>query len=258
MSTPTDKPPQADASQLWSKPVDYSTDDRARALGYEDEARRMTGAVGFAPEGDRAFFEKKAQEAGFMARQAAGNAQFQQQQYQQAAFAVEKHNEPIEAALRAQQEAEARAKAAALAQAAIGMAATVAVVDAVGSSGGLTSAVGGLFAGTGPATTMGMGPAAMFGGLAATPAKLGIAPTLAIAGVAIDDVAKASKSVQAEMAASAAPTAPEAKPAAAPVAPVARATNMAMELANNSLAFGPKRPSWAAEKPVGGSGTPSA
>lgn len=255
----TPQKPAADASQLWSAPVDYGTPAVQAANGALSAAQQqLLGAAG-APEADREFLRKKAEGEQIYAQAQLSNAQGMQKQYEQQAFVVKTHNEPIEAQLRAQQEAEAAAKAAALAKFALAAVATTMVADAASQPGGLTGAFSGFGLGIGPAATvmaMSPGPLSLFNRSSASPKELGVEPSLdkqlgpmVLPGVAIDDVAQKSPVVAAELAA----------PAADPAAPVAQrpvtplATGLGLELHNNSMANGPKKPSWANNGSPGGS-----
>lgn len=181
-NTPADKPPPVDASQLWTRPVDYSAESAAKAAAFSDEARRYAAGVEFAKEDDRAFYEKQADNARYMAKQQEGTAQYQKQQYDGALYATQQHNDPIEAALRAQEEAAARARAEALARMAVTAAVVGVVAETAAQPGGITGAFSRMAMGEGAYATaptmMAMGPTAMFGRVGATAATLGIVSSL--------------------------------------------------------------------------------
>jgi len=255
--------PPADRSQLWTTTLHDTSEEARKAEAALSDAQKMQAGASTAAEADRAFIAKQADDARFAAQQQLGAAQHGAKLYQEQSFAVRTHNEPIEAALRAQEEARTRQIMEDTAKFAAGAAVATMAVGAAAGAGpavdpyGPTSFFG--MMPRGPATTMAMGPAALFGALAATPQKLGMEPALdkqlgpVMPAVAIDDVARRSPAVAADADAPA-NAAPAAEPAVT-VAPVQRARNMAMELANNSLAFGPKPPTWATQKAPGSSGT---
>lgn len=264
--------PPPDRSQLWTNPLQDTSDEARKAAIAAQEAQNGLNGVSFAAEGDQDFLKRKYEGDAFAARQRESAAQFGAKQYEEQQFAIRQHNEPIEAAIRKAEEE----RTAQIAADAAKMVTTAAVAGAVAAEvtqpGLLAGTFAGMFGMGGPEpVTRQMGPSAMFGGLAATPAQLGIKGALDYQlgpvrqpGVAIDAVAQASPHVAAELQQEAKPAAPRPEPPPAPSAqsqavldtpnPIAvqRPQNMAMELHNNSLANGPKRPSWAAETPIGG------
>lgn len=244
MSNPPDR------SALWTNTAIDTSGDAARAAAALEEAQKLQAGAGTAPEADRAFIEAKAAEARFSAQQQLSQAQHGQQVYQQQEFAVRQHNEPVEAALRAAEEQRTSQIVADTARFATAAVVATAAVDAVSSPGLASGAFGGLMGGTGPATSMRMGPLAMFGALSATPKMLGIEPALdkqlgpaVMPAVAIDNVAKASPAVAAD------PDAPTVS--VAPITP--RPVPLSMQMRHDSaMANGPTRPTWANETPIGG------
>ncbi len=253
MSNPPDR------SALWTNTAQDTSADAAKATAALSDAQSMQAGAASAPEADRDFLARKASEAQFMAQQQLGQAQYAAQQYQAQEFAVRQHNEPIEAALRQAEEQRSAQVLADTGRFVTAAAVTTVAVEAVSNPGMVAGAFGGLMGGTGPATTMSMGPMAMFGALSATPKQLGIEPALdkqlgpVMPAVAIDNVAKASPVVAAEMAAVAAAPVVAEPVERVSVAPIARpAVPMSMQLHNNAMANGPRRPTWADEKPIGG------
>lgn len=243
-----------DHGNLWTNTAIDTSGDVSKAQGAIEAAQKVEAGIPFAAEGDQDFFKKKAAADMAYGQAQLGAAQHGVKQYQEQAFAVQQHNEPIEHARR---EAETQRTnqvlentagfvgAAVVATAAVGMAAEM------GSPGIVSHGFAGISGGTGPATTMAMGPMAMFAGLSRTPQQLGIEPALdrqlgpVMPAVAIDAVAKASPAVAAD------PDAPAVTADVVNTAPI-RPRALGAELHHNSLAYGPTIPeSWKA-KPIGG------
>lgn len=252
---PADKPPPVDASQLWSKPVDYSTDAAAKAAAFQDEAQKYSAGLSTAPEADRTFFEKQADAARFAATQYQGTAAFQKQQYDGQVYATRTHNEPIEAALRAQQEAETAARLRAAAELAATAALATGVAAVASQPGGLTGAFSSLVMGEGayatPPTMMAMGPTAAFGRVGSTAATFGLVSSL-------DKLLGPAEPTTGTAPVAPSPTSQAMLDTSNPITPTASQParmpyNQAMNLtADSAMRNGPKRPSWASESSGGG------
>ena len=214
-------PPQADRTQLWSNTEMNTAEDAQRAAAAAEAAKKN-----FYGASDD-FLKKQAENDMLYQQRREGDLRFQASRYSDNQAYVDKHNEPIMAAIRAEEER----RAAEMMKGVLGAAAAVVGVNAaVGAMQAATqppatpaaepSPVSGAFArllglrNPDAVIAREVGPSEMFNSRGASPAMLGMAPTLALVGAVLGETKAPVATNEPAMPASLQPA-----PTTAPVAP---------------------------------------